>query len=90
MIIRGSTLVYAETIFKMLMELISKACAGIDSIGVVTATRKGILVMNTKGGNTISTSENKLAIMFAVSRKIPHENISRCQKINYFNKRHHR
>jgi D-3-phosphoglycerate dehydrogenase len=74
----------------MLMELISKACVGINNIDEVTATRKGILVMNTQGGNTISTSENKLAIMFAVSRKSPQENISPHQKINYFNKRHHR
>ena len=77
LIIRSSTQVDAELIEKMeSMEVIGRAGAGVDNIDVQAATRKGILVMNTPGGNTISAAEHTIALILAASRKIPQANIS--------------
>ena len=77
MIVRSSTEVNVELIEKMnKMEVIGRAGAGVDNIDVKAATRKGILVMNTPGGNTISAAEHTVALMLAASRKIPQANIS--------------
>jgi len=77
LIVRSSTQVDAELIEKMQsMEVIGRAGAGVDNIDVKAATRKGILVMNTPGGNTISAAEHTIALMLAASRKIPQANIS--------------
>ena len=77
LIIRSSTQVDAELIEKMeSMEAIGRAGAGVDNIDVKAATRKGILVMNTPGGNTMSAAEHTIALILAASRKIPQANIS--------------
>lgn len=77
LIVRSSTQVDAELIEKMdKMEVIGRAGAGVDNINLKAATRKGILVMNTPGGNTISAAEHTIALMLAASRKIPQANIS--------------
>ena len=77
LIVRSSTQVDAELISKMgNMELIGRAGAGVDNIDVPAATRKGILVMNTPGGNTISAAEHTMALLLAMARKIPQANIS--------------
>jgi D-3-phosphoglycerate dehydrogenase len=77
LIVRSSTQVDAELINRMIqMEVIGRAGAGVDNIEIKPATRKGILVMNTPGGNTISAAEHTIALMLAASRKIPQANIS--------------
>lgn len=77
LIVRSSTSVDTELIEKMeKMEVIGRAGAGVDNIDIKAATRKGILVMNTPGGNTISAAEHTIALMLAASRKIPQANIS--------------
>ena len=77
LVVRSSTHVDDELIENMTnMELIGRAGAGVDNIDIKAATRKGILVMNTPGGNTISAAEHTLAIMLASVRKIPQANIS--------------
>ena len=77
LIVRSATEVDSELIERMTcMEVIGRAGAGIDNIDVRSATRKGILVMNTPGGNTISAAEHTMAVMLAASRKIPQANIS--------------
>jgi D-3-phosphoglycerate dehydrogenase len=77
LIVRSSTQVDAELIVRMdKMEVIGRAGAGVDNIDVNSATRKGILIMNTPGGNTISAAEHTIALMLAMSRKIPQANIS--------------
>jgi D-3-phosphoglycerate dehydrogenase len=77
LVVRSSTQVDAELIEKMdKMEVIGRAGAGVDNIDVKAATRKGIVVMNTPGGNTISAAEHTMALMLAASRKIPQANIS--------------
>jgi len=77
LVVRSSTQVDVELIEKMdKMEVIGRAGAGVDNIDVKAATRKGILVMNTPGGNTISAAEHTIALILAASRKIPQANIS--------------
>ncbi|MDH3267539.1 MAG: phosphoglycerate dehydrogenase [Ignavibacteria bacterium] len=77
LVVRSSTQVDAELIEKMdKMEVVGRAGTGVDNINVKAATRKGILVMNTPGGNTISAAEHTMALMLAAARKIPQANIS--------------
>ena len=53
------------------LKVIGRAGAGVDNIDVPAASRRGILVMNTPGGNTISACELTMALMLAVARRIP-------------------
>ncbi len=55
---------------------IARAGVGVDNIDVPVATSKGVIVMNTPGGNTLSTAELTLALMMALSRKIAPANAS--------------
>jgi len=52
------------------LRAIARAGVGVDNIDVKAATRHGIVVMNTPGGNTVSTAEQTLALMFGMSRNI--------------------
>ncbi|MFP4216093.1 MAG: phosphoglycerate dehydrogenase [Phycisphaerae bacterium] len=49
---------------------IARAGVGVDNIDVPVATAKGVIVMNTPGGNTVSTAELAFTLMMALSRKI--------------------
>jgi D-3-phosphoglycerate dehydrogenase len=53
------------------LRAIARAGVGVDNIDVAAATRKGIVVMNTPGGNTVSAAEHTVALMLALARKIP-------------------
>lgn len=77
LIVRSATQVDADLISCMKnMEVIGRAGTGVDNIDVDAASRKGILVMNTPGGNTISTAEHTMAMMLALCRNIPQANKS--------------
>jgi D-3-phosphoglycerate dehydrogenase / 2-oxoglutarate reductase len=52
------------------LRAIARAGVGTDNIDKVMATRQGIVVMNTPGGNTLSTAEHAFALMLALSRKV--------------------
>lgn len=52
------------------LRAIARAGVGVDNIDTEAATRQGIVVMNTPGGNTISTAEQTLALMFGLSRNV--------------------
>ncbi len=52
------------------LKAIVRAGVGVDNIDVPAATRRGIVVMNTPGGNTVSTAEHTMAMMLALSRNI--------------------
>lgn len=52
------------------LKVIGRAGIGVDNVDVPAASRKGIIVMNTPTGNTVTTAEHALALLFAVSRKI--------------------
>ena len=53
------------------LRAIARAGVGVDNIDTQAATRQGIVVMNTPGGNTISTAEHTLALMLGLSRTSP-------------------
>ncbi len=52
------------------LEAICRAGVGVDNIDVAAASRKGVVVMNTPGGNTISTAEHAFALMLGLARNI--------------------
>jgi len=56
------------------LELIARAGAGVDNIDVTAATHRGIIVMNTPGGNTLSTAEHTMALLLSMCRNIPTAN----------------
>jgi D-3-phosphoglycerate dehydrogenase len=53
------------------LRVVGRAGAGVDNIDVDEATRRGIVVMNTPGGNTVSTAEHTIAMMLSLARNIP-------------------
>ncbi|MFQ5467327.1 MAG: hydroxyacid dehydrogenase, partial [Kiloniellaceae bacterium] len=53
------------------LKVIGRAGIGVDNIDVNAATQRGVVVMNTPGGNSITTAEHTLALMFALARQIP-------------------
>jgi len=71
LIVRSATKVTKEVIDKgKRLKIIGRAGIGLDNIDVQYATKKGIIVMNTPLGNTITTAEHAIALMFALARKI--------------------
>jgi D-3-phosphoglycerate dehydrogenase / 2-oxoglutarate reductase len=77
LVVRSSTQVDDHLISHMkAMEVIGRAGTGVDNIDVLTATRKGIVVMNTPGGNTVSTAEHTMALILSMCRNIPQSNRS--------------
>lgn len=72
LVIRSATKVTAEIIEAASnLKVVGRAGSGLDNVDVQAATKKGIVVMNTPGGNTITTAEHALSMMLALSRKIP-------------------
>ena len=71
LIIRSGTKVTAKVLAKAgKLKAIARAGVGVDNVDVPEATRKGILVMNTPGGNTLSAAEHTMALMLAMSRNV--------------------
>ena len=71
-IVRSATKVTAEVIEAgTQLKIIGRAGTGLDNVDKEAATRRGIVVMNTPGGNTITTAEHTIAMLVAMSRKIP-------------------
>ena len=58
------------------LKVIGRAGIGVDNIDIPAATAKGIVVMNTPFGNSITTAEHAIALMFAAARQVPEANLS--------------
>jgi len=58
------------------LRVIGRAGVGVDNVDLDAATRAGVLVMNTPGGNAISVAEHTLALMLAMARRIPQASAS--------------
>ena len=72
LIVRSATKVTKEVIEAgNQLRIIGRAGTGLDNVDSEAATRRGIVVMNTPGGNTITTAEHTIAMIVAMSRKIP-------------------
>ncbi|HET9869317.1 MAG TPA: hydroxyacid dehydrogenase, partial [bacterium] len=71
-VIRSGTTATAELIEAAAkMKVIGRAGVGVDNVDLPAATKRGIIVMNTPDGNTISTSEHTVAMLMAMARQIP-------------------
>ncbi|MFO7716155.1 hypothetical protein [Desulfosarcina sp.] len=53
------------------LKVIGRAGAGVDNIDVEAATKRGIVVMNAPGGNTVTTAEHAISLMLSLARNIP-------------------
>jgi D-3-phosphoglycerate dehydrogenase len=53
------------------LKFIGRAGVGVDNIDVETATARRIIVMNSPGGNTVSTAEHTIALIMALARRVP-------------------
>ena len=72
LMIRSGTQVTKEIINSSnKLRIIGRAGVGVDNVDVKAATQKGVLVVNSPGGNTIAAAEHTIAMMLALSRNIP-------------------
>ncbi|HLB03125.1 MAG TPA: phosphoglycerate dehydrogenase [Nitrospiria bacterium] len=53
------------------LKVIGRAGSGLDNVDLDAATRRGIVVMNTPGGNTVTTAEHTMALLLSLARAIP-------------------
>lgn len=75
--IRSSTTVTPEVLAAATnLKVIGRAGIGVDNVDVKEATNRGVIVMNTPFGNSITTAEHAIAMMFALARDIPAANAS--------------
>ena len=58
------------------LKVVARAGIGVDNVDIPAASKKGVIVMNTPFGNSITTAEHAIALMFAVARQIPEANAS--------------
>ena len=72
LIVRSGTKVTAELIGAAdRLKVVGRAGSGLDNVDSHAATRRGVVVMNTPGGNTVTTAEHTMAMIFAMTRRIP-------------------
>ncbi|MCK9604775.1 MAG: phosphoglycerate dehydrogenase [Candidatus Omnitrophica bacterium] len=77
LVVRSATKVTRDVIDAALkLKVIGRAGVGLDNVDLEAATQKGIIVMNTPAGNTISTAEHTMSMIMALSRNIPQANAS--------------
>ncbi|RAU20462.1 phosphoglycerate dehydrogenase [Paramagnetospirillum kuznetsovii] len=75
--IRSNTKVTAEILAAAAnLKVVGRAGIGVDNVDVPAATARGIVVMNTPFGNSITTAEHAIAMMFALARDIPQADAS--------------
>lgn len=56
------------------LKVIGRAGIGVDNVDIPAASAKGVVVMNTPFGNSITTAEHAIALMFALARQLPEAN----------------
>jgi len=77
LIVRSATKVTAKALAAATkLKVIGRAGVGVDNVNVEAATERGIVVMNTPGGNTISTAEHTFSLLLSLARKIPQAHAS--------------
>lgn len=75
--IRSSTKVTKEVLaLATNLKVVGRAGIGVDNVDVPAATARGVVVMNTPFGNSITTAEHAIALMFALARQLPAANAS--------------
>jgi D-3-phosphoglycerate dehydrogenase len=77
LVVRSSTKVTREVIEAAgKLKIVGRAGVGLDNVDVDAASKKGVIVVNTPAGNTISTAEHAFSMMLALSRNIPQADAS--------------
>ncbi len=77
LIIRSATKATAALLEKASkLRVIGRAGVGVDNVDVEAATKRGVLVMNTPGGNAVSVAEHTIALMLGLARAVPQANAS--------------
>src|SRR5438034_3272541 len=72
LVVRSQTKVTADVLNAgSKLRVIGRAGVGVDNVDVETGTKRGIVVLNAPGGNTISTTEHAFSLLLCVARKIP-------------------
>src|SRR6266568_4858744 len=72
LIVRSATKVTAELLDKApKLRAVGRAGVGVDNIDLEAATKRGVLVMSTPGGNAVSVAEHTLALLLALARQVP-------------------
>ena len=75
--IRSATKVTAKILESATnLKVIGRAGIGVDNVDIPAATARGVIVMNTPFGNSITTAEHAIALMFALARQIPAADLS--------------
>jgi len=71
LVIRSATKVTADLIESAeRLKVVGRAGIGLDNVDIPAATKKGIVVMNTPGGNVVTTAEHTIALMMSLTRNI--------------------
>jgi D-3-phosphoglycerate dehydrogenase len=77
LIVRSATKVTAALMANAArLRVIGRAGVGVDNVDVDAATRRGVMVMNTPGGNAVSVAEHTFALLLALARSVPQANSS--------------
>ncbi len=72
LVIRSATKVTADVLAAAdRLKVIGRAGSGLDNVDKAAASKRGIVVMNTPGGNTVTTAEHTLSMMMSLARNIP-------------------
>jgi D-3-phosphoglycerate dehydrogenase / 2-oxoglutarate reductase len=72
LIVRSATKVTPELLDKApRLRVVGRAGVGVDNIDLDEATRRGVLVMSTPGGNAVSVAEHTFALLLALARQVP-------------------
>ena len=72
LVVRSQTKVTADILNAgARLRVVGRAGVGVDNVDVEAATRRGIIVLNAPGGNTVSTAEHAFSLLLSVARKIP-------------------
>jgi D-3-phosphoglycerate dehydrogenase len=76
-VVRSQTKITAEVIAAATqLRVVGRAGVGVDNVDVDAATKNGVIVMNTPGGNTISTAEHAFSLLMSIARNIPQADAS--------------
>jgi D-3-phosphoglycerate dehydrogenase len=77
LVVRSQTKVTADILKAgTSLRVVGRAGVGVDNVDVEAATRRGVLVLNAPGGNTVSTAEHAFSLLLSVARKIPQADAS--------------
>jgi D-3-phosphoglycerate dehydrogenase len=76
-VVRSQTKITAKVVeAAKLLKAVGRAGVGVDNVDVDAATRRGVIVMNTPGGNTVSTAEHAFSLLVSIARNIPQAHVS--------------